>query len=86
MQETGSLPGLGRSIGEGKGYPLQYSGLENSMDYTIHGVAKGRTRQTFTFKLRGLGSPENNWNALGQGCKKERIKPQNRKGFTGESL
>ena len=29
-----STPGLGRSPGEGKGYPLQYSGLENSMDYT----------------------------------------------------
>ena len=34
-----SIPGLGRSPGEGKGYPLQYSGLENSMDYTVHGVA-----------------------------------------------
>ena len=33
-------PGLGRSPGEGKGYPLQYSGLENSMDCIIHGVAK----------------------------------------------
>ena len=30
----GLFPGLGRSPGEGKGYPLQYSGLENSMDYT----------------------------------------------------
>ena len=28
---------------EGKGYPLQYSGLENSMDYTVHGVAKSQT-------------------------------------------
>ena len=28
----GLIPGLGRSLGEGKGYPLQYSGLENSMD------------------------------------------------------
>ena len=33
---------------EGNGNPLQYSGLENSMDYTIHGVAKSRTRLTFT--------------------------------------
>ena len=40
----GSIPGLGRSPGEGKGYPLQYSGLENSMDYTVHGVAKSWTR------------------------------------------
>ena len=38
-----SIPGLGRSPGEGKGYPLQYSGLENSMDYTVHGVAKSQT-------------------------------------------
>ena len=37
-------PGLGRSPGEGKGYPLQYSGLENSKDYTVHGAAKSRTR------------------------------------------
>ena len=40
----GSIPGLGRSPGEGKGYPFQYSGLENSMDYTVHGVTKSRTR------------------------------------------
>ena len=33
--DLGSIPGLGRSLGEGKGYPLQYSGLENSMDYTV---------------------------------------------------
>ena len=38
-----SIPGLGRSAGEGIGYPLQCSGLENSMDYTVHGVTKSRT-------------------------------------------
>ena len=38
--DLGSIPGLGRSPGEGKGYPLQYSGLENSMDYIVHGVTK----------------------------------------------
>ena len=38
------IPGLGRSPGEGKGYPLQYSGLENSRDYTVHGVSKSRTQ------------------------------------------
>ena len=32
--DLSSIPGLGRSPGEGKGYPLQYSGLENPMDYT----------------------------------------------------
>ena len=37
------IPGLGRFPGEGKGYPLQYSGLENSMDCIVHGVAKSRT-------------------------------------------
>ena len=35
----GSIPGLGRSPGEGKGYPLCCSGLENSMDCIVHGVA-----------------------------------------------
>ena len=39
-----SIPELGRSPGEGKGYPLQYSGLENSKDFTVHGVAKSWIR------------------------------------------
>ena len=42
--DLGSIPGLGRSPGKGNGYPLQYSGLENSMDYIVHGVTKSRTR------------------------------------------
>ena len=42
--DLGSIPRLGRSPGEGKGYPLQYSGLENSMDCIVHGVAKSGTR------------------------------------------
>ena len=41
--DPGSIPGLGRSLGEGTGYPLQYSGLENSMDSIVHGVAKSWT-------------------------------------------
>ena len=41
--DLGSIPGLGRSPGEGKGYPLQYSGLQNSRDCIVHGVAKSRT-------------------------------------------
>ena len=41
--DLGLIPWLGRSSREGKGYPLQYSGLENSMDCIIHGVAKNRT-------------------------------------------
>ena len=43
-EDPGSVPQLGRSSGEGKGYPLQYSGLENSMDCIVHGIAKSRTR------------------------------------------
>ena len=44
-----SIPGLGRSPGEGNCYPLQYSGLENSMDggtwhTTVHGATKSRTQ------------------------------------------
>ena len=41
--DLGSIPGLGRSPGEGKGYPLQYSDLEKSMDCIIHGVSKSWT-------------------------------------------
>ena len=48
-EDLGLTPGSGRSPGEGNGYPLQYSCLENSMDRgasraTIHGITKGRTR------------------------------------------
>ena len=52
----GSIPGLGRSPGEGKGYPLQHSGLENSTDCMVHGVAKNQTQLSdfhFTFKIPG---------------------------------
>ena len=41
--DLGLISGLGRSPGEGKGYPLQYSGLENSMGGIVHGVAKSWT-------------------------------------------
>ena len=44
IRDTGLIPGLGRSPKEGKGYPLQYSGLENSMDCIVHGVTKSQTR------------------------------------------
>ena len=50
--DLGSILGLGRSLGEGKGYPLQYSGLENSMDCIVNGVAKSQTRlSNFHFKI-----------------------------------
>ena len=42
--DLGSIPGSGRSTGEGIGYPLQYSGLENSMDSIVHGVTKSHTQ------------------------------------------
>ena len=41
--DLGSIPALGRFPGEGKGHPLQYSGLENSVDSIIHGVTKSQT-------------------------------------------
>ena len=44
MGDLGSIPGLGTSSGGGRGYPLQCSGLENSMDCIVHGVAKSWTR------------------------------------------
>ena len=56
-RDLGSIPGLGRSPGEGNGNPLQYSHLENPMDggawwATVHGVAKSRKRLSdFTFPL-----------------------------------
>ena len=42
--DLGSIPGLGRSPGEGKRYPLLYSGLENSTDCIAHGVAKSQAQ------------------------------------------
>ena len=54
--DLGVIPWLGRSPGEGKGYPFQYSGLENSMDCIVHGVAKGGTKlSTFHFTFTPLG-------------------------------
>ena len=51
--DLGSVHGLGRSPGEGNGYPLQYSCLENPMDRgawqaTAHGVTKGQTQLTLS--------------------------------------
>ena len=43
-RDLGSIPGLGRHPGKGKGYPLQCSGLENSTNCIVHGVAKSRTQ------------------------------------------
>ena len=65
--DPGLIPGLGRSPGEGNGNPLQYSCLENSMDWgawwaTVHGVAKSRTRLsefTFHFHMGPVPSIQN---------------------------
>ena len=53
--DLGLIPGLGKPPGEGKGYPLQYSGLENSTDCIVHGVAKSRTQLSFTLEPIGNG-------------------------------
>ena len=51
-EDLGSIPGLERFPGEGKGYPLQYSGLENSMNYIVHEVTKSQTQvKNFHFHL-----------------------------------
>ena len=42
--DLGLITGLGRFPGERNGHPLQYSGLENSMDGIVHGVTKSRTQ------------------------------------------
>jgi len=53
--DLGLIPGLGRFPGEGKGYPLQYSGLENSMDSIVHGVTKSQTLMSdFDFHFHGI--------------------------------
>ena len=66
-RDLGSVPGLGRSPGEGKGYPLQYSGLENSMDCIVHGVTKSRTQLSdfhfqFVIKYDNLNDKEETLN------------------------
>ena len=53
--DLGSISGLGRSPGEGKGYPLQYSGLETSINCIVHGVPKNWTRlSNFHFHFHGV--------------------------------
>ena len=49
--DLGSIPGLRRSPGEGKGYPLQYSGLENSMDYSPWGRKELDTTERLSLSL-----------------------------------
>ena len=59
MGDLDLIPGLGRYPPEGKGYPPQYSGMENSMDCIVHGVAKSRTQLSdfiFAFTYNGCDS------------------------------
>ena len=55
--DLGLIPGLGRSPGEGKGYPLKYSGLDNSMDCIVHGVAELDTTERLSLSYRQLRNP-----------------------------
>ena len=55
--DLGLLPGLGRSPGEGKGYPLQYSGLENSMDCIVHGVTTEQFSLSLSFSVVWVKGP-----------------------------
>ena len=59
----GLIPGLGRSPGEGKGYPLQYSGLENSMGCIVHGAAKNWTQlSNYHFHFSNISLESNSSN------------------------
>ena len=59
VRHLGLFPGLGRFPGEGNCYPLQYCGLENSMDCIVYGVAKSWTRLShFHFSLLVEASPD----------------------------
>ena len=51
-EDLGLIPGLGKSPGEGKGYPLQYSGLENSMDYSPWGCKESDMTEQLSLSLK----------------------------------
>ena len=58
------VPGLGRSPGEGKGYPLQYSGLENSMDCIVHGVTELDTTEQLSLHCEDIRKKHRSSTAL----------------------
>ena len=65
--DMGSILGLRRSPREYKGYSLQYSDLENSMDYIVHGVAKSWTQLSdFHFHFHAEEEPSRNMSQTGQ--------------------
>ena len=60
--DLSSIPGLGRSPGEGKGYPVQYSGLENSMDCIVRGLTKSWTQlSSFHFHIASQAPDLPSW-------------------------
>ena len=65
--DLGSIHGLGRSPGEGKGYPLQYSGLENETDCIVHGVTKSQTQLSDFHFWASSGSSNGNESACNAG-------------------
>ena len=72
VRDLGLIFGLGRSSGEGKGYPLQYSGLENSMDCRVHGVTKSQTRMSDFHSLCPHSVPSfSSWECSSEG--KQRV-------------
>ena len=85
VRDLGSISGLGRSPGEGKGYPLQYSGLENSMDYTVHEVAKIQTWLS-NFHFHEKGHRKMNHSSRRKTRKYEEFKVRGRKTFEEEEM
>ena len=78
--DLGSIPGLGSSPGEGIGYPLQYSGLENAMKCVVHGVTKSQT-QLREFQFHFDLQP----NAIPIDTSSKMLYKSNRQGFSGNS-
>ena len=86
--DLGSIPGLGRSPGEGNGNPLQYSGLVNSMNCIVHGVAKSPTRlsKTFTFIHSNTRLSDFHFHNSNYFPKSRVWKKQGESDFAGENL
>ena len=66
VRDLGLIPGLRRFTEEGKGYPLQYSGLENFMDCIVHGVAQSQTQLSDFHFVLILLSQRNHFSHLEQ--------------------
>ena len=68
IRDVGSIPGLGRSPGERKGYPFQHSGLENSRECIVHGVTESDTTEQLSLSLvKNLPAKQETWvQSLGQ--------------------